>query len=205
MPHISRQLIVSVPADRAREVLGHHFDRIGDWATAISSSRPLTSPSPLPGAPFAGRVCRTRVAVMPEVTERLIAYHEAGREFTYRAEPLPWFLAETRNRWRVEPAEPDRSRISIDATVRARGVLGPLMYLVLRLPARPYHPAVSRRPRPLPPDRPALTTQAANPARPSVAWRFSRMRLIAWRSRQHLNRRRCPDRSHRSSIQHHAE
>jgi hypothetical protein len=133
MPHISRQLIVSVPADWAWEVLGHHFDRIGDWASAISSSRPLTRPSSLPEAPFAGRVCRTQVAVMSEVTERLIAYHEAGREFTYRAEPLPWFLAEARNRWRVEPAGPDRSCIRIDATVRARGVLGPLMYLVLRL------------------------------------------------------------------------
>jgi hypothetical protein len=133
MPRISRHLIVTVPAGRAWDVLGHHFHRIGDWATTITDSRPLTGPGPLPDAPAAGRVCQTGIGLMPEVTERLIAYDEAGQEFTYQAEPLPWFLAEARNHWRVEALGPHHSRIHIDVTVRARGPLGPLLYLVLRL------------------------------------------------------------------------
>ncbi len=144
MPTLSRHLIVDAPADAVWEVVGRQFDRVGAWATAIPRSAPILAPttsaaprqaaqSATSDAPVAGRVCHTGVRLVPLVTERLVAYDDANRTFTYQAEQHPRFLKTARNHWRVEAIDQRRTRISLHATVQPRGVLGWAAFLLLRV------------------------------------------------------------------------
>jgi hypothetical protein len=89
MKTISASIVIAAPADVVWEAIGHRFDRVGEWATAIRSSSPAAGPPATAQAPVAGRVCRTGLALLPEVTERITAYDEARRALTHQAELLP--------------------------------------------------------------------------------------------------------------------
>jgi Polyketide cyclase / dehydrase and lipid transport len=95
------------------------------------ADRPGSQPATL-DAPVAGRVCHTGVRLVPQITERLIAYGDATRTLTYQAEQHPRFLKAAHNHWRVEPIDQHCTRISLHATVQPQGVLGWLPYLLLR-------------------------------------------------------------------------
>jgi Polyketide cyclase / dehydrase and lipid transport len=145
MPTLSRHVIVDAPADAVWEVVGRQFDRIGEWATAIKASTAIpasTKTTAVTGAPsvaamgtapVAGRVCRTGVRLVPQITERLVAYDNTDRTLTYQAEQQPRFLKAARNHWRVDAIDERRSRISLHAMVEPRGLLGWLGYLLLRV------------------------------------------------------------------------
>ena len=61
MPELSIDLIIAVTADRVWEVIGRRFDRIGDWATAITHS------TGVPNAPAAaGSSAPPTVAAVPD-------------------------------------------------------------------------------------------------------------------------------------------
>jgi hypothetical protein len=135
---LSSDLIVGAPADRVWQVIGPGFDRIGEWATAIPSStaipaaraateavdgirRPVAAAI---DAPVAGRVCRTGIRLVPEVTETLIEYDDASRSLTYQASGMPRFVTLARNTWTVTPIDAGRSRVSLRARLETRGLLG---------------------------------------------------------------------------------
>jgi hypothetical protein len=134
MPQLSTDLVVAAPADAVWEVVGHRFDRIGEWATAVpaSAALPALAPDLAPGGPargpagVAGRVCRTGVRLLPEVTETLVAYDEANRTLTYEATGMPAFVVAARNTWTVTPLDEHRSRLCLHARFDTRGVLGAL-------------------------------------------------------------------------------
>ncbi len=67
-----------------------------------------------------------------EVTERVVAYDEAGRTLVYEAMDQPRLLSLARNRWQVTALEDGRSRVGLEATVELRGALGPVLGLLLR-------------------------------------------------------------------------
>lgn len=133
MTTISRDIIIAAPADAVWQVVAHQFDRIGEWATAITSSQPSTSLSGGVHAPVRGRACHTGIRLAPQVEERIVGYDEAGRTLTYEAVGPPKFLKSARNRWHVEAIDGQHSRVSIRATVEPRGIIGRVMYLMLRL------------------------------------------------------------------------
>jgi Polyketide cyclase / dehydrase and lipid transport len=138
MPKLSRQIVVSAPADAVWQVIGSGFDRIGDWATAIPASTAISTPPAsrapagltgtaapeLVGAPAAGRVCTTGIRLVPQVTETLVAYDEANRTLTYEATGMPGFVTTARNTWTVTPLGGRRCRVTLDARFDTRGLLG---------------------------------------------------------------------------------
>jgi Polyketide cyclase / dehydrase and lipid transport len=150
MTELSTDLIVAAPADQVWEVIGPGFDRIGAWATAIPTSTDIaTPPSGGPAAdsatrgglrlpvaaaidaPVVGRVCSTGIRLVPEVTETLIAYDQAGRTLTYQASGMPAFVALARNTWTVTPIDAHRCRVSLRARLDTHGVLGLLARWVI--------------------------------------------------------------------------
>lgn len=133
MTTLRAEVSIDAPVAAVWEVVAHRFDRVGEWATVIRSSSPAPGVSLVADAPVAGRVCRTGIGLVPEVTERIVAYDEVNHTFTYEAENLPSFLGAARNQWRVTALDDDRTAVSLEATLHVRGLLGRVMYLVLRL------------------------------------------------------------------------
>ena len=127
MPELSLDLIVDAPADAVWDVVGRRFDRIGDLATVIPASQAVPLPAiACPAAPVAGRVCRTGVTLLPQVTEMLVSYDEPGRSLTYEASGMPAFVTLARNTWTVVPLDERRSRVRLQARFEPRGLLGRL-------------------------------------------------------------------------------
>ena len=135
MPILSRHLTVEAPADAVWDLVGRHFDRIGDWATAIPGSTaageglaPPRSPAgPVAGdAPVPGRVCQTGIRLVPEVTETIVAYDAAAGTLTYQATGLPRFITIARNTWTVTPLDDRHTRLTLQAEFDTRGLFGVL-------------------------------------------------------------------------------
>lgn len=63
MTAISMKITIAAPAEQVWELVGHHFDRVEEWASAVHASHALPGP-PLAGAPVAGRVCQTGLPVL---------------------------------------------------------------------------------------------------------------------------------------------
>src|SRR5262245_9690300 len=126
MPKLTTHLRIAAPADRVWDVIGPGFAGIGDWATAIPASRPVASPSPttpsLDGP--AARVCSTGIRLLPEITEAITAYDDAGRTLTYEAAGMPAFVVTARNTWTVEPIDEHACRVRLTAQFDTAGFLG---------------------------------------------------------------------------------
>ncbi len=124
---LTDSIIIDAAADTVWKVIATRFDRIGDWATPIASSAACPVPQPAAGAPVPGRVCRTGMALMPEVTETIIAYDEGARTLTYEATAgMPAFVTRARNRWQVTAVDQRRARVAVAADLQARGLMGRL-------------------------------------------------------------------------------
>ncbi|WP_327587543.1 SRPBCC family protein [Nonomuraea sp. NBC_00507] len=132
MTEISAAIIVAAPAERVWQVVAHHFAQVDAWATAVRSSHPLPEQPIVPGAPVAGRVCRTGLPGLSQVTERIVAYDEAAMTLTYEARLLPGLIPQARNRWEVVPIGDTHSRVSTQGSVQTQGIPGMLLYLLLR-------------------------------------------------------------------------
>ena len=140
MPKITKRFVISTPASAVWEVIGPGFARIGEWATAIPASTGLPHAPLKPAgqgrqqlteldllaAPVAGRVCRTGLAIVAEVTENLVAYDDANRSLTYEAAGMPSFVTTARNTWTVTPLDNDSCVVTLDAQFDTRGILGAL-------------------------------------------------------------------------------
>jgi len=133
MAIIRAEVTIEAPADEVWEVVAHQFDRVADWATAIPTSTSIAGVATRVDAPVKGRVCTTGVGMVPEVEERIVAYDEANRTLTYEGYGMPKFIKTARNRWQVEAIDDRRSRVSLEATLVPRGIIGGLMYLLLRI------------------------------------------------------------------------
>jgi hypothetical protein len=114
MPDITKELTIDASPDTVWRILGPGFARIGDWATAIPASAALIAVSErsriridgiaaAADAPVAGRVCKTGLRMVPQVTEMLVAYDDANRTLTYHASGMPSFVTTARNTWTVTP------------------------------------------------------------------------------------------------------
>jgi ribosome-associated toxin RatA of RatAB toxin-antitoxin module len=127
MVSLANSIIIDAPADRVWEVVAGRFDRIGEWATAIPASGACPVAAPGTNAPVAARVCYTGVALVPEVTETIMAYDGAARTLTYEATAgMPAFVTTARNRWQVTDLGGGRTRVAYAAEMHVRGVLGRL-------------------------------------------------------------------------------
>jgi Polyketide cyclase / dehydrase and lipid transport len=129
---VSSETIIDASADRVWEIVGHQFTRIGEWATAIPTSRPSSQTPSAAGAPAAGRVCETGLPIVPLVEETIVAYDEGGRTLTYTGAGLPHFVKEARNRWTVVAVDDRRARVRVEATIELRAV-GLLLAVPFRL------------------------------------------------------------------------
>jgi hypothetical protein len=132
MTEFAVEIVIAAPADRVWDVVGHHFDRIGEWSTAVPASAATAGDG---GFAVPGRVCRTGTRLAPEVTETLTAYDDAGRTLTYEAAGLPAFVVLARSTWTVVPIDDRRCRLRLRARFETRGAAGVLGRWAIRVRA----------------------------------------------------------------------
>jgi len=134
MSALSRHIVIDASADTVWEVIAERFDRIGDWATAISSSAATTADPSLiqVAAPIRARVCDTGIRALPQVTETIVAFDPAARTLTYQATAgMPAFVTVARNTWTVTELAGNRCRVDIAAEFTTRGILGGIARTVI--------------------------------------------------------------------------
>jgi hypothetical protein len=133
MQSLTSTITIDATASQVWGIIAHQFGGIGEWATAIPGSTPVTAPATvtrnhvLVEAPVAGRVCDTGIRAVPQVTETIVAYDEDARTLTYQAtEGMPAFVSLARNTWHVMPLSDVQAQVSYAGEMEARGVLGAL-------------------------------------------------------------------------------
>jgi carbon monoxide dehydrogenase subunit G len=125
MSILTAETVIDAPADQVWQVVAHEFDRIGGWATVVPSSAPIAAPTDEVAA--AGRVCHTGLAMAPEVTETILAIDHHARTLTYEAtDGTPRWVTRARNKWRVTPITATRTKVSFQAQLHVRGLIGVL-------------------------------------------------------------------------------
>lgn len=129
---IAQHIDIEASAADVWELIGPGFADIGTWASAIRHS--------VPTGDGHGRVCTVSGAPgLDQIVEQVIAYDDDARSLTYLAQGMPDFVHEARNRWRIEPLGPERTRASFVADLDVRGPwrLGiPVLLLALRMLGR---------------------------------------------------------------------
>ena len=88
---IKRQFTINTSADTVWEILGHHVDRVADWASGVYVSQGNTSARVLPDARYSGRVCET---VIGDFDETITRYDERERIVAYiaKSKKMPFFV-----------------------------------------------------------------------------------------------------------------
>jgi Polyketide cyclase / dehydrase and lipid transport len=132
MVALTQTVLIDAPIEAVWRVVAGRFDRIGDWATAVPASTASPVPRPVTDAPIPGRVCRTGLAMVAEVTETIVAFDGAARSLTYEATAgMPSFVTLARNRWQVTPEGDRRTRVTLVAELGVRGPAGRLLRWLL--------------------------------------------------------------------------
>jgi hypothetical protein len=114
--HLNDHFTINASAKKVWRVLAHDFSNIGQWASAIPTSKAVAE-LPVPeGAEVGGRVCSTAVPGFRDIQESFISYDEQSMSFAYQAtEGRPWFLKHAENHWVVRSLGPDTSLVETRA------------------------------------------------------------------------------------------
>jgi hypothetical protein len=136
------QITINAPANTVWRLLAHDFANIGEWASAIPSSKANTDVPVPEGAEVGGRVCSTAVPGFRDVEESLTSYNEGSMRFGYQAtQGRPWFLEHAENHWSVRALGPHSSLVETRAEIAFTTFLGLIMapllnYQMSRIGAR---------------------------------------------------------------------
>jgi hypothetical protein len=132
---IKRQITINVSADKVWNILAHHFDHIGRWASAIPESRAVTDwPAP-EGAEVGGRVCTPSVAGFGDIQEKFTYYDEQAMRFGYQAigGGLPSFIKRAENNWTVRSLGPNQCVVEARGEIDLRLIPGLFLAPFLKL------------------------------------------------------------------------
>ncbi len=123
---IKRQFTVNTSAETVWEIIGHHFDRMADWASGAYASQAKTSDNVLPNAPYSGWVSET---VLGRLDETITQYDEDKRivAYTVKTDKMPFFVKQLSNHWTVTPLSDNQCRVDMCM----RGSLLPVFNLII--------------------------------------------------------------------------
>ncbi|MEM6290484.1 MAG: SRPBCC family protein [Myxococcota bacterium] len=125
---IERSFIANVSVDRAWAVLGDNFHDVAAWSSGIKVSRRLAGVGP---AGVADRQCE--VPGFGTITERLGTFDAQTRTFAYEViEGAPSFATHMGNRWSLEAAGAEQTRISFKIRTELKPLAGFLMGWMLK-------------------------------------------------------------------------
>ncbi|MEM6531842.1 MAG: SRPBCC family protein [Myxococcota bacterium] len=126
---------ISASADRVWTVAAIEFDKIGRWASNVSSSEGLSGPAAAglsAKPPVAGRTCATPQG---NTVEKLIAFDDGSKSFTYEisGDAMPGFVERATNTWTVESTGADSARLTMSVRMSTRGLVGSIMQPMMKV------------------------------------------------------------------------
>ncbi len=106
---MTQRRTVEASSDRAWEVLGEQWADIDKWASVIEHSEASGGS----GGSLKGAIRSCRITGAPAARERMLAYDENARTFSYQAlQGMPPFVTRAVNTWKVETLGKNRAVIS---------------------------------------------------------------------------------------------
>ena len=124
---------INAPVDRTWRVVAHDFDKVGEWSSAVASSRPNTAAATPEGATVGGRVCAT--PGFGDLEETFTSYSEADNDFVFEVSGMPSFITLAQNHVTVKPLGAHSSQVTLDITMNTNVIgklLGPLFAIKLK-------------------------------------------------------------------------
>lgn len=133
---IKRQFTVNTSADKVWQILGHHFDRVADWASGVYVSQGKPSARVLPDAPYSGRVCETVIGYLDETITR---YDEKERIVAYiaKSKKMPFFVKHLSNHWTETLLNNNQCRVEMCMETALLPVFNLIMAPVMRMQLNP--------------------------------------------------------------------
>jgi hypothetical protein len=133
---LKRQMTINAAAQKVWHVLAHEFSNVGQFASSIPESKPVTDIPAPDGAEVGGRVCATAVPGFAAVREIFTYYDEQSMRFGYEpTEGRPWFIKRAENHWAVRVLGPQtalvESRADLEVNLFLGMFLGPLAKLFM--------------------------------------------------------------------------
>ena len=130
----SESIEIKASADRVWSVAADQFDKISEWASGVSASRPLSGPmtsSLSASAPSSGRVCKT---LQGETVETFVAFDAEQQTFTYAitGAAMPGFVKNATNTWTIESLDKERARLTMKIQMATTGIIGALMMPMMK-------------------------------------------------------------------------
>lgn len=128
-----KSIEINATADETWKVVAHDFDRVGEWSSAVASSRPNTAVATPDGAAVGGRVCAT--PGFGDLNETFTSYSESGKNFTFQVSGMPSFIKLAQNHVVVKPLGANRSEVSLHITMNTNAVgklMGPMFAVKLK-------------------------------------------------------------------------
>jgi Polyketide cyclase / dehydrase and lipid transport len=128
-----KSIEINAPVDRTWAVVAHDFDKVGEWSSAVASSRPNTAVATPEGATVGGRVCAT--PGFGDLEETFTSYSEANNDFVFEVSGMPSFIKLAQNHVTVERLGADNSQVTLDITMNTNAIgklMGPLFAIKLK-------------------------------------------------------------------------
>jgi hypothetical protein len=131
---LKRQTIINAAAQSVWHVLAHEFGSVGQWASSIPESKPVTDIPAPDGAEVGGRVCATAVPGFAAVRETFTYYDEQSMRFGYEpTEGRPWFIKHAENHLVVHVLGPQTSVVESRAELEVSLFLGVFLAPLVKL------------------------------------------------------------------------
>ncbi|MEM7730663.1 MAG: SRPBCC family protein, partial [Pseudomonadota bacterium] len=100
---IERELTIEAAPEEVWRILADDYEKVGEWARAVTSSAPNADAAPLPGATVGGRVCSASIG---EVTETIRVFDAEQKVLAYDAQSkaMPFFVRNLSGNWTIVPS-----------------------------------------------------------------------------------------------------
>lgn len=117
--------VINAPAEKVWQLLGHQFAEIGNWSTAVATSRALDSsevPSRFQVAPSAPVPGRATPNPLGELKEIVTMYSDADRTFAFEVDGLPPIIRHAQNTTKIIEQGPQKCEVTFDLQMEPKGI-----------------------------------------------------------------------------------
>ena len=131
---IKKSITVNQSVNKVWEIMATDYTKVGEWTSAVTSSKPNDEVKPrLTGAPAGGRVCTA--PGFGDIKETITHYDEKQKHFRYAADisSMPFFVRGITNTWSFRSLGPGKTEVNMKMELDLNAFPGTLMAPFMRM------------------------------------------------------------------------